>query len=168
MLLHSAHSADDSLSDWRDVLGQLSQLLGQRPPDEVCCDGLTPRQCQVLRILVEQEGMRLTELALQVGVTPSGLTRQLDRLESLQLIQRVRGVGEDGRAAAVVVTARGRSIKTRLDQTRLNVATAVVEALPEAQRSVVLSSLRLLVQVLNHPGCCNTPLDPSCHPMKEA
>jgi hypothetical protein len=41
---------------WWDELERLARILGQIGPDEVCCEGLTQRQCAILRTLVAQEG----------------------------------------------------------------------------------------------------------------
>jgi len=48
-----------------DVRGVLSRL----GPDEVCCEGLTPRQCRVLRAVGEEPELDLTSLARQEGLT---------------------------------------------------------------------------------------------------
>src|SRR4051795_8783318 len=93
---------------WWDELERLARILGQVGPDEVCCEGLSQRQCSILRTLVEQEGSRLSDLAASSGITPSAMTRVLEKLELRGLVERVRGTHEDGRAAKVRITAEGR------------------------------------------------------------
>jgi DNA-binding MarR family transcriptional regulator len=72
----------DAVQQWWDELERLSNILGQIGPDEVCCDGLSQRQTAILRILVASEGARLTDLAALSGITPSAMTRVLEKLEA--------------------------------------------------------------------------------------
>lgn len=57
-------------------------------------------------------GLRPTDLAEQTGLTKSGLTRAIDRLESHQLIER-RACPADARGQLIVMTAQGRRVLKR-------------------------------------------------------
>lgn len=57
-------------------------------------------------------GLRPTDLAEQTGLTKSGLTRAIDRLESHQLIER-RPCPADARGQLIVMTAQGRRVLKR-------------------------------------------------------
>src|SRR5712692_5528190 len=89
---------------WSAELERLARVLNRVGPDEVCCEGLTPRQCGILRTLADKQGARLSDLAKEAGITPSAMTRVLEKLEAQNLVQRVRGAAEDGRAADVAVS----------------------------------------------------------------
>jgi DNA-binding MarR family transcriptional regulator len=58
------------------------------------------------------EGIRPTELAERTGLTKSGLTRAIDRLESQRLIER-RPCPADARGHLIVMTALGRRVLKR-------------------------------------------------------
>lgn len=58
------------------------------------------------------EGIRPTDLAERSGLTKSGLTRALDRLETQQLIER-RACPSDARGQLIVMTAQGRRVLKR-------------------------------------------------------
>ena len=107
-------SKPDVVQQWWDELERVGRILGQVGPDEVCCDGLSQRQTAILRILVSSEGTRLTDLAALSGITPSAMTRVLERLEARGLVERVRGAQSDGRAATVRITAAGRRTRKSL------------------------------------------------------
>ena len=139
---------------WWQELERLAKLLGQVGPDEICCEGLTARQCSILRTLVEQEGARLSDLAQAAGISPSAMTRVLERLEKLQLVRRVRGGQKDGRAAWVEVTAEGRKMRQRIDRLMQERTTAIVNAIPEGVRGKLLEGLRLLNSCIERGGCC--------------
>src|SRR3981189_2189583 len=105
------------VQQWWDELERLSRILGQVGPDEVCCDGLSQRQCSILRTLVAQEGARISDLAASSGISPSAMTRVLEKLEARKLVERVRGAQADGRAATVKITAAGPKVREQLDHT---------------------------------------------------
>ena len=58
------------------------------------------------------EGIRPMELAEQAGLTKSGLTRAIDRLETQRFIER-RACPSDARGQLIVMTAQGRRILRR-------------------------------------------------------
>ena len=70
------------VKNWWDELERLTRILGRVGPDEVCCEGLSQRQCAILRTLVAQEGARLSDLAQSSCITPSAMTRVLEKLEA--------------------------------------------------------------------------------------
>lgn len=137
-----------------NALERLSRALGQVGPDEVCCEGLTPRQTSLLRTLAAGEGARLSDLAASARLSPSAMTRIVERLEKLELVQRVRGVGDDGRAASVRITARGREVRARIDDLMRERSHAILSAIPAAQRQAVLSNVETLCKALESEVCC--------------
>jgi len=145
---------------WWDELERLGRILGQIGPDEVCCDGLSQRQCAILRTLVAQEGARLSDLAAQSGITPSAMTRVLEKLEARGLVERVRGTHADGRAAAVKITVAGRRTRKQLDELMRGRTNQIVDSIPAKQRAQVLEALQLLNSAIESAGCCalNAPV----------
>ena len=139
---------------WSAELERLARVLNRVGPDEVCCAGLTARQCGILRTLADKPGARLCDLAKETGITPSAMTRVLEKLEAQSLVQRIRGVREDGRAAQVAITGRGRAVRAALDQLMRQRTRAIVSAIPAAFRPQLLAGLRLLIQSLEPGGCC--------------
>lgn len=150
----------DATQKWWDELERLARILGQIGPDEVCCDGLSQRQTAILRVLVASEGARLTDLAALSGITPSAMTRVLERLEARGLVERVRGVHDDGRAAMVRITAAGRRTRKLLDELMRGRTQQIMNAIPLKQRSLVLNALELLNNAIESAGCCalNAPV----------
>jgi DNA-binding MarR family transcriptional regulator len=151
---------EDPVKKWWDELERLARILGQVGPDEVCCDGLTQRQCAILRTLVAQEGARISDLAASSGITPSAMTRVLEKLETRGMVERVRGTHEDGRAAAVRITAEGRSTRKQLDELMRVRTRRIMETIPDHLRSRVLESLEILNNAIESVGCCalNNPV----------
>ena len=151
------------IQQWWDELERLARILGQVGPDEVCCDGLSQRQCSILRTLVAQEGERISDLAASSGITPSAMTRVLEKLEARKLAERVRGAQADGRAATVKITAAGRKVREQLDELMRERTRTIVATIPAKQRAQVLASLKVLNDVIASSGCCglNEPVESS-------
>lgn len=146
--------ASGNVQQWWDELERLSRILGQIGPDEVCCDGLSQRQCAILRVLVSSEGARLSDLAALSGISPSAMTRVLERLESRRLVERVRGAHSDGRAAMVRITPAGRRTRKQLDGLMRDRTRQVIDAVPPGQRAEVFNALRVLNNAIESAGCC--------------
>src|SRR3954470_2523423 len=121
------------LDAWRREIDRAEKVLGRIGPDDICCEGLTPRQASLLRILATREGARLSDLAAAAEITPSAMTRVLDKLEKRHLVRRVRGAQDDGRAAMVEITAEGRRVRGSIDEMVVDRAKAVRNAIPERQ-----------------------------------
>lgn len=145
---------------WWDELERLARILGQIGPDEVCCEGLTQRQCAILRTLVAQEGARLSDLAASSGITPSAMTRVLEKLEQRGLVERVRGTHQDGRAAMVRVTAEGRRMRKLLDGLMRQRTKQIIASVPTKEQGQILTALKTLNNAIEKAGCCglNAPV----------
>jgi DNA-binding MarR family transcriptional regulator len=144
----------DVVNAWWDELEKLAKTLVRVGPDDVCCEGLTPRQTAILRTLTEREGARIGDLAAAVELSPSAMTRVVEKLEAQGLVERVRGVGDDGRAAMVKITDAGREVRKRIDHLMQERTLAIVNAVPEEKRAVVLWAVRLLNEAMSSEGCC--------------
>lgn len=145
---------EGELTTWVQELEKLARALGQAGPDEVCCEGLSTRQCSILRTLVDKQGTQLSNLAAESAISPSAMTRALEKLEARKLVQRVRGSGKDGRAAVVAITERGRTVRQRIDQLMIDRTRRIVDAVPEGLRPQMLACLQVLNQAMGPGGCC--------------
>lgn len=147
-------TSKNAVQTWRREIDRAERVLGRIGPDDICCEGLTPRQASVLRILAAREGARLMDLAAAAEITPSAMTRLIEKLESRGLVRRVRGGQSDGRAAMVEITIEGRRVRGRIDEMVDDRSHAVMTAIPAAQRDKVLAALQLLNDALEGAGCC--------------
>jgi len=159
-----AAKSEEAVQQWWEELERLGRVLGQIGPDEVCCDGLSQRQCAILRTLVAQEGARIGDLAASSGITPSAMTRVLEKLERRRLVERVRGAQKDGRAAMVRITAAGRQTRRQLDGLMRERTLQIMQAFPAAGRGQALRALKMLNDAIAQGGCCplNEPVARLC------
>jgi DNA-binding MarR family transcriptional regulator len=82
--------------------------------DAEATGGLLFSEHHILATLNEgpTSGIRPTDLAERSGLTKSGLTRAIDRLETQHLIER-RACPSDARGQLIVMTAQGRRVLKR-------------------------------------------------------
>lgn len=149
-----------TVQQWWDELERMANVIGLISPDEVCCDGLSQRQAAILRVLVSSEGARLMDLAAMSGISPSAMTRVLEKLEARGLVERVRGAQIDGRAAMVRVTAGGRRTRELLDRLMQQRTEQIIHSVPRKDRNDVLRALHILNDAMEASGCCalNAPV----------
>jgi len=103
----------DEMAAWRSLIETGADLFRALEAD-LAEHGLFQGDYQVLVYLSESDDdrLRMTDLAGRLQLTPSGLTRRLDRLIASGLVERVRS-GEDGRVMLAVLTLNGRRLLER-------------------------------------------------------
>ena len=125
-----------------DLRGVLSRL----GPDEVCCEGLTPRQCRVLRAVGEEPELDLTALAKREGLTASGMSRRVDPLVHGGWLEKERGAKTDGRALRLALTRKGRDSLEEVEDTIYGGIETLWQAMNPGERVRVLNALKTLVR----------------------
>lgn len=126
--------------------------VSERADVQVC--GVTVAQAATLEVLLDEGPMRASLLGTRLGIAPSTLTRNLDRLEERDLVGRVDD-GTDGRARRIVLTAKGRRAAERLEESERDFARAILDRLPPASRGALVDHIEeLLVAVRDATEAC--------------
>jgi DNA-binding MarR family transcriptional regulator len=124
----------------------LRAALSRLGPDEVCCEGLTPRQCRVLRAIGGDAGLNLSALAEREGLSVSGMSRRVDPLVERGFLDRARGNADDGRAVRLELTPRGRKALDSVEETIYGGIEDLWKAVPPAERGMVVKALEVLAR----------------------
>ena len=95
---------------------------------------MTPSKLRALDLLARQGGMRVGELAAQVGIDDATATRLVDRLEGVGVVERQREPG-DRRATTVVLTPAGEELMNAVAAQRQLFFCDVLEALNQRERA---------------------------------
>jgi len=114
--------------------------------------GLSIQWFEVLLRLARssEQRLRMQELVAQVTLTPSGLTRVVDRLEEAGLVRR-EACDSDRRGAYAVLTAKGqRRIETAVPIHLEHLESSFTGLLSDGERANLESALRKLRDAL-HP-----------------
>lgn len=94
--------------------------------------GITVQQMEVVRRLLREERVTMSDVAAAQGIGPSGATQLVDRLERRGLVTRVRD-DHDRRVQYVVPTDRARAIARRLKTGIRRAATGWLKALDDRE-----------------------------------
>jgi DNA-binding MarR family transcriptional regulator len=105
-------------------------------------------QLHVLWLLQHQGSMTMSRIAELLGVSLSNATGIIDRMETNELIERVR-VPDDRRLVVVQPAAAGRKALVEIESHKRNAMRSVIRRLSPAERPVVLQALRSLRRALS-------------------
>ena len=133
-----------SLDLKRQLIAQLvesSRLLRNYIDHRAKVRGSTRAQWIVLFRLRQQEGLSQVDLADVLELQPISLVRLLDRLVEHGLLER-RHDPKDRRANRLFLTASGRQLVDDLDSLRDDIATGVLQDLPDEAIKTSLATLR--------------------------
>ncbi len=110
--------------------------------EEICCGSVTQAQCVVLQTLTAGQ-WDVSSLASHSRVTKGAMTRLVDGLEAREWVRRER-TDEDARRVLVTLTTEGRREAKRLTKLTERSVDAVLQEIPDRDRSQVVRSIRLL------------------------
>jgi len=133
------HEFEQCCWDLRGVLSRLG-------PDEVCCEGLTPRQCRVLRALGEDPELNLSALAEREGLTASGMSRRVDPLVEGGWLERRWNAADDGRALRLTLTKKGKDSLDEVENRIYGGIETLWQSMNAGERGKVLDALKVLVR----------------------
>ncbi|MFB7129178.1 MarR family winged helix-turn-helix transcriptional regulator [Kitasatospora sp. NPDC056273] len=144
----------NGLDGLEDVLATLAYLLTRSQEHErrTAKAGITAARSDVylLRALAERaEASRVSDLADRLMVKPSHVTRQIDRLQGQQLVERSQDT-QDRRARQVAITRGGREVLDRLKQANIIGLADALDGIPEADVVTTATVLRHLIDRYVH------------------
>ncbi len=122
---------------------------------DVACCGVTVAQAATLETLLLEHSLRLGALGTRLGVTPSTLSRNVERLETAELVRREVDP-EDARSFRVALTPKGEAAARELEQQEVIFARRILERVPEERREAVASSFQELLLAVRGAteACC--------------
>jgi len=107
-------------------------------------EGLNPTQVEILEMLLARsEGVRLSWIAEQLGVTNASASDSIASLHAKKLVKKGRAA-DDGRAVAVKLTAPGRTLAEKISGAR-EFAFEAVNQLPKQTQEALFTSLLALI-----------------------
>ena len=138
--------SDTELRAWQALLHAHHQVTRQLDAELQAEHGLSLNAYDVLLRLARAPGrrLRMSELATRVMMSPSGLTRVVDRLVADGLVERERFDG-DARVMLAHLTDQGRQILRRAARTHLRgIRAHFTGRLSEAQLRSVATALEVI------------------------
>ena len=136
---------DDSLqalaSDFREALRHSVYLVRRLDSD----GELSAAQLSTLKMLLD-DGVRVGEIARNLGVRVPSATEQIIKLEKAGLARREPDPN-DSRAVRVVLTADGRAAVAAANKSRNAVMAGILSSLSDADRSALAAALPVIDKI---------------------
>jgi DNA-binding MarR family transcriptional regulator len=152
-------SSTDARALRRAIRGLVGRFSLSARADVSCC-GTTVAQAACLEALAAAGPMRLGDLGRRLGIAPSTVSRNLERLEGRGLVIRVADAA-DARATQVRLTVEGGSAAREIESQSQRFAASILERLSPDRRRAVLDSLDELSAAvrLATESCCPGAFD---------
>lgn len=133
--------------------GELQQRLvafvrafGLHRPDQTPCGApVATSEAHALEVLSRNDRMTQNDLAHQLGLTKSTVSRLVDQLECRDWVQREHLPG-DGRCRVVSLTAAGAHTAAEIARLREARMAGIMNRIPQPDRASVLAALEILVE----------------------
>jgi len=143
---------------WLQFLRAHAELVYRLDRELEAAHGLSLGEYEVLAFLSEAPGgrMRPSELARRARISPSALTRRIDRLQKRGLVRRER-CAKDARGAYAVLCPKGRERLVAAAPTHVRgVRTHFVDRLDAAQLETLAAALAAVPghEADDHAGGC--------------
>src|SRR3954470_20696849 len=136
--------ADDS-AQLAELLMRAARLQRGRWREVLAPWDLSPSQARALRVLVEHDGTRVSDLAEALHIAPRSATEVADSLEERGLVERTPDP-RDRRAVLLRPTAAGRTLRAEVEEARMAGMRAMFARLPADDRAELARLLRRLVE----------------------
>jgi DNA-binding MarR family transcriptional regulator len=151
---------DDGPAALRAAIRGLVRRFGVSERADVSCCGVTVAQAAALEALSGHGRMRLSDLGRRLGIAPSTLTRNLERLVEAGLVARQPDL-EDARSARVTLTNAGQRAAGQVAAREVDFARQVLDRIPPERREAVVQSVRDLLLAVRGAteACCPGAFD---------
>lgn len=139
--------ADINIRTFRRLLRQFEQLTETQTG--VCCSGVSVAQCHALMEIEHLGQCSISQLAANLNLDQSTLSRTVDSLVAFDLVQRTPNPA-DRRYMIVTLSEKGQETCRQINAANDDYYWRVFEAIPEAQRAAAEASFQLFVTAMRN------------------
>ncbi|MGY1733870.1 MarR family winged helix-turn-helix transcriptional regulator [Geodermatophilus sp. SYSU D01045] len=132
---------DDEGAELGELVMRAARTQRRRWRDVLAPWALSPHQARALRVVVLQEGVRLSDLAEALHIAPRSATEVADALQERGLLERTPDP-TDRRAVLLRGTAEGRRVQAEVDAARRADTRELFARLSTAERAELARLLR--------------------------
>lgn len=130
------------------VVTELVKKYQFRDRNEICCYGVSVSQCYALEAIGQRGRMTMGELAGQLHLTVSTMTRIVDQLVGKGFAHRDADA-HDRRLCWVELTPAGQTLLSRIQDEILATEKEILRKIKPAERERLLSALQELCQAVD-------------------
>ncbi|HCT29709.1 MAG TPA: hypothetical protein DIW31_03005 [Bacteroidales bacterium] len=147
---------NQTVKQFRKILRRFERELFMQNSDS-CCNGVTLAQCHTL-LEIENKGKEsLTELAKTIGLDKSTISRTVDGLVNVGLVDRTIPA-ENRRMATIQLTEAGKSICQNINSTNDKYFEETLSVLTDTEKQELIKLLEKvvdrMVQLRSNDGIC--------------
>ncbi|MDT0274299.1 MarR family winged helix-turn-helix transcriptional regulator [Blastococcus goldschmidtiae] len=135
--------ADEPTAELGELLLRVARTQRRRWRDALAPWDLSPHQARALRVVVERDGVRLSDLAEALHIAPRSATEVADGLQGRGLVERTPDPG-DRRAVILRPTAEGRRVRAEVGLARAADSAELFARLDPGDRTALGRILRTL------------------------
>lgn len=132
---------------FRDTLRRFDRLIAWQLKGSSCCSGVTLSQCHALLEIEGRGNAALNELAQSLGLDKSTLSRTVDGLVNIGLVERTSS-DQDRRSIQLSLSSQGNGICDRINEGNDQLFFRVFERIGSANRQRVLGAFQELVNAM--------------------
>ena len=131
----------------RQSLTRLARFFNQLMREQLGCGPVTVQQCYTLEALADGP-LSMKELAAEVALHQSTLTRVVDKLEKQNLVQRTRKL-DNQRSVEVRLTDAGKQTYLFLDAAGSQMISDLLDLIPKERRGAIVDAMEELANLFN-------------------
>jgi DNA-binding MarR family transcriptional regulator len=135
--------ADDRTGELGDLLMRVARTQRRRWRDALAPWDLSPHQARALGVVVERDGVRLSDLAESLHIAPRSATEVADGLQERGLVERTPDP-RDRRAVILRPTDEGRRVRGEVGRARAADSAELFSRLDDGDRTELARILRAL------------------------
>jgi DNA-binding MarR family transcriptional regulator len=152
--------SNENIKQFRKSLRKLQRKLAEQlDGDSVCC-GVTIAQCHTLLAIEEKGHTTITELATELDLDKSTLSRTIESLVVVGLVKRETNI-DNRRSQHIQLTEDGEKTVSGIHNQWRSFFTSLFTGIPKSKHAVVMEGLSLLAN--SYPSatvCCVSDMNP--------
>jgi len=142
---------------FREKLRQLERAMGSQFKNDSDCCGVTLSQCHALLEVEEKGEISIVELASKLGLDTSTLSRTINGLVLIGLINRIEN-SKDRRYVSITLTEQGKKVYEDIENLNNGYFSKIFELIPEEKHEAILESVSLfsdaVKKFIERSQCC--------------
>ncbi len=123
----------------------LSRYIGKLAEDAFRVTSLAPSYAHLMLLIIDEPNLSQNELSKRINVKASTMTRFIDKLVLMQLVERTH----EGRNTLIIPTEKGKNLKPSLDEALGNLYKAYCNLLGEEFAVKLTADMHLANTKLN-------------------
>jgi len=136
-----------SVMELSELIGEITWRFGARGFKGECCGDLSQPEYRTLFLASGRPKCAMQEIAQNLGLTKSGATRVVNRLEKKGYVERRRSP-EDGRVCCIKVTKSGRELIKALSRENEMHINRIMSKIDPAMLEIIRTALKSFVQAI--------------------